>query len=391
MSNYDTEYLLSEVYGLNPPALKNRMIHTRRMDKITNLFEAFKEEFMTVHAQTLVRFNGYKNKCAYFKTNESELSVRTSLTKRPKVYPQFIGRASKKQFLQKLQRMKGFYKKVDEFIRSPIGEDAPVPSPTGFGDTHSGLKQFIIDNIGDLVNLYLDCLMNTKYTLWIYGKNHNEVNYIIIDSDNLPDLSDARLVRNEAKSWNQYNTVKWNGTSIGEIRITKKGRIEFGFFIHKLINIIHREVRETVVKKEKEDMGQIIQAMLKLSKGEDEECGEAAPNEVPNGLEDSESVASTMSASSWSTTSSPTGSVLSTVGSMGSMDTIGTVIDVSSDDSYNYIHIGDRGGEDSAPLWRVKPISVFCTVLKNIFCFINVSIPLFILFIFLVSEYEKNT
>ena len=297
--------------------------------------------------------------------------------------------------------MKGFYKKVDEFIRSPLGEDAPVPSPTGFGDTHSGLKQFIIDNIGDLVNLYLDCLMTTKYTLWIYGKNHNDVknhNYIIIDSDNLPDLSDARLVRNEAKSWNQYNTVKWNGTSIGEIRITKKGRIEFGFFIHKLINIIHREVRETVVKKEKEDMGQIIQAMLKLSNGES--LRDAAPNEVPNGLEDSESVASTMSASSWSTTSSPTGSVLSTVGSMGSMDTIGTVIDVSSDDSYTpqsgeplrgYNYIPLPVGDDDDPHWRVKPISVFCTVLKNIFCFINVSIPLFILFIFLVSEYEKNT
>jgi len=383
MSNYDTEYLLSEVYGLNPPALKNRMIRTRRMEKITNLFEAFKEEFMTVHAQTLFRFNGYKNKCAYFKTNESELSVRTSLTKRPKVYPQFIGRASKKQFLQKLQRMKGFYKKVDEFINSKdMGGEA----------AHSELKEFIIDNIGELVKLYLDCLMTTKYTLWIYGKNHNDVknhNYIIIDSDNLPDLSDARLVRNEAKSWNQYNTVKWNGTSIGEIRITKKGRIEFGFFIHKLINIIHREVRETVVKKEKEDMGQIIQAMLKLSNGES--LRDAAPNEVPNELEDSESVASTMSASSWSTTSSPTGSVLSTIGSMGSMDTIGTVIDVSSDDSYNYIHVGDRGGEDSAPHWKVKPNSVFCTVLKNIFCFINVSIPLFILFIFLISEYEKNT
>ena len=135
-------------------------------------------------------------------------------------------------------------------------------------------------------------------------------------------------------------------------------------------------------------MGQIIQAMLKLSNGES--LRDAAPNEVPNGLEASESVASTMSASSWSTTSSPTGSVLSTIGSMGSMGTIGTVIDVSSDDSYSYIPLE----EDSSPRhtsWRVKPISVFCTVLKNIFCFINVSIPLFILFIFLISENEKNT
>lgn len=328
MSNYETEYLLSEVYGLNPPRLRHRMIKTRRMKQMKIVFQKFKDEF-SKNEKTIVSFDGYKNKCANFTTSSTDynfqtLSVRTSLVKRTKVYPQYIGRTTTKQFFHKFKRMKGFHDRIKD----------------------KEIKQFITDNLGELINTYLDCLFHTDDTLWIYGNNHNDVKkhkYVIVNINQLPDLSeDVSLVR-DVKNWNQFNKVKYNGITIGEFRLSNK-RIEFGFFIHKLLNVI--------------EMGQAVQSLLNLSSDGGADEVESTTTELPDGDEtetDSVSTTSTL--------------------------TIGTVTDVSSDDSYQYIPINDNPNISSG--------SVFCTVLKNIFCFINLSIPLTILIVLLVSEYEK--
>ena len=322
MTKYETEYLLSELYNLNPPRLKKRMIETRRMKQIKNVFQKFKDEFK----RTIVSFDGYKNKCPRFtvsgwRSRYKSLSVRTSLVKRTKVYPQFIGRVSKKQFFHKIKQMRGF-----RYVNDNV-------------------KQFIIDNLGELMNTYLECLFHTDYTLWIYGNNHNDVKnhkYVIVNANHLPNLSEASLAR-DAKTWNQFNKVKYNGITIGEFRLSKKGGIEFGFFIHKLLNVI--------------EMGQAAHSLLILSsEGEANEVDYAECAESSDTETDSVSTTSTL--------------------------TVGSVTDVSSDDSYHYISFDDPNRSTSG--------SVFCTALKNIFCFINLSIPLTILIVLLVSEYEKN-
>lgn len=326
MTNYEAEYLLSELYNLNPPRLKKRMIETRRMKQIKNVFQKFKDEFK----RTIVSFDGYKNKCPRFTVSgrlrrHKSLSVRTSLVKRTKVYPQFIGRVSKKQFFHKIKQMRGF-----RYVNDNV-------------------KQFIIDNLGELMNTYLECLFHTDYTLWIYGNNHNDVKnhkYVIVNANHLPNLSEASLVRGaDAKTWNQFNKVKYKGITIGEFRLSKKGGIEFGFFIHKLLNVI--------------EMGQAAQSLLIFSSGdESDEVDYAERCETEGSETETDSVSTT------------------------STLTVGSVTDVSSDDSYQYISFDGPNRSTSG--------SVFCTALKNIFCFINLSIPLTILIVLLVSEYEKN-
>lgn len=338
MSKYEAEYLLSELYNLNPPRLKKRMIETRRMKQIKNVFQKFKDEFK----RTIVSFDGYKNKCPRFTVSgrlrrHKSLSVRTSLVKRTKVYPQFIGRVSKKHFFHKIKQMRGFHTASRRNLQFQ------------YNNNDKDVKQFIIDNLGELMNTYLECLFHTDYTLWIYGNNHNDVKnhkYVIVNANHLPNLSEASLAR-DVKTWNQFNKVKYKGITIGEFRLSKKGRIEFGFFIHKLLNVI--------------EMGQAAQSLLIFSSD-----GEA--DEVDEEIEYAEEGSETET-DSVSTTSTLT---------------VGSVTDVSSDDSYHYISFDGPNRSISGRS------SVFCTALKNIFCFINLSIPLTILIVLLVSEYEKN-
>jgi hypothetical protein len=212
------EYITCKLYGLENK-LEDRII-TRGYDKLYNTLSSFKDEFEQQYNQTIKQFNGVNNDSVdFFCEYNKSLSMKSNFKKSGKVCPQDIGQPTKKSFIK---RIKKFY----------IFKDVVI------AQTNDGIKQFIINNINQLVPLYFKKMFCCDYTIWIYGNKNGEFHYKIIDLKNIkyPFVDNKFTFTKNLINWNEGNTLKYNGISIGEFQVHRnRDCIKFRFYINKVL------------------------------------------------------------------------------------------------------------------------------------------------------------
>lgn len=118
--------------------------------------------------------------------------------------------------------------------------------PEGTSDiTREDFKKMVLENTEKIMPIYVQHLFDSDWLLWIYeekdGFKHKEIskNDIIAFEWNRNNFS---FTKNTIEEWNESNTVKYNGSSIGEFQVHQnRNCYKFRFNMPNLLKIILKE------------------------------------------------------------------------------------------------------------------------------------------------------
>ncbi len=108
--------------------------------------------------------------------------------------------------------------------------------------TRDAFKQMVLDNIESIMPIYVDHLFDSDWLLWIYEeKDHFE--YKAISKNDVREFDWKReqfsFTKDTVELWNESNTVKYDGLSIGEFQVHKnRNCFKFRFNMQNLLSII---------------------------------------------------------------------------------------------------------------------------------------------------------
>lgn len=162
--------------------------------------------------ETLIPYN-------FVLENGKTLSIRTSKSNKM-VAPRVVGQAG--------------YDVLNLFFEDIIGEHLY---------SQEQIKKTVYKNINDMLPIFVNYLLNSDYTVWIYPKN-DKFDYIVIDNNTAVDIeyskdnfSFTKLLEN----WNESVTLKYKGLSIAEIQTHKNRTFKFRFNFPNLIKLFIEE------------------------------------------------------------------------------------------------------------------------------------------------------
>ncbi|MDD4733397.1 MAG: hypothetical protein PHU05_00880 [Bacilli bacterium] len=103
-------------------------------------------------------------------------------------------------------------------------------------------KELVFESIDELMNQYLKFLFDCDYLLWIY-KNKEKYRYKILSSDlTFVFKKEYFTFTRDLNGWNESNTVKYFGKTIGEFQVHKKrNSLKFRFDMNNLIELLEEE------------------------------------------------------------------------------------------------------------------------------------------------------
>lgn len=108
--------------------------------------------------------------------------------------------------------------------------------------TESNFKQMVLENVANMLPIYLNHLLDSDYLLWIYKKK-DVYNYKIFDADFAKsmewDSSKFSFTKPSILDWNESNTLKYDGITLGEFQVHKaRSSFKFRFNMLNLEKII---------------------------------------------------------------------------------------------------------------------------------------------------------
>ena len=116
--------------------------------------------------------------------------------------------------------------------------------PSGITKVDNALfKTMVFDHIEELLPIYLSHLMDSDWLLWIF-RNGNGYSYKVIESSKVGsfkwDRSHFSFTKEKIEDWNESNTVKYDGITIGEFQV-HSGRVcfKFRFNMPNLITLLN--------------------------------------------------------------------------------------------------------------------------------------------------------
>ena len=108
--------------------------------------------------------------------------------------------------------------------------------------TDEVFKEMVLEHISEMVPIYLEHLLDSNYLLWIYKKK-SEYHYKIFDKEFADRMkwygNEFSFTKNSIEEWNESNTLKYKGVSIGEFQVHKsRACFKFRFNMENLEKII---------------------------------------------------------------------------------------------------------------------------------------------------------
>lgn len=103
-------------------------------------------------------------------------------------------------------------------------------------------KEMVLSRIADMMPIYISHLLDSDYLLWIYKKK-NAYEYKIFNSDFandfIWDVSKFSFTKPTLDAWNESNTLKYDGVSIGEFQVHRsRSCYKFRFNMENLEKVI---------------------------------------------------------------------------------------------------------------------------------------------------------
>ena len=116
------------------------------------------------------------------------------------------------------------------------------------GDTHINeisFKRMVLNKIDKLMPIYVKHLFDSDWLLWIYEEK-GEYKYISISKNDIKTFVWERekftFTKNTLDEWNESNTVKYDGISIGEFQVHKnRNSYKFRFNMPNLLKLLIKQ------------------------------------------------------------------------------------------------------------------------------------------------------
>ena len=105
------------------------------------------------------------------------------------------------------------------------------------------IKKTVYKNINEMLPTFVNYLLNSDYTVWVYPKEER-FDYIIVDNNTVVDIEYSKENFTFSKSlsdWTESITLKYKGLSIAEVQTHKKRTFKFRFNFPNLIKLFVEE------------------------------------------------------------------------------------------------------------------------------------------------------
>lgn len=109
--------------------------------------------------------------------------------------------------------------------------------------TRENFKKMVFDHIDELMPIYFDHMFDSDWLLWIH-KSKDKYLYDVIRKSDTVDFNWNKdlfsFTQNTVEDWNESNTVKYNGITIGEFQVhTNRNCFKFRFNFTNLLKLIN--------------------------------------------------------------------------------------------------------------------------------------------------------
>lgn len=192
------------------------------------LFPTIEEAFIKMpkpimHSGSTPGERGEQSKCSYDFVLEGNLTLSLKTNKGKMVCPPEVGQPGSKTCL--LYFSKFFDKDIEEVTREAF-------------------KKMVFDNIEKIMPIYVNHLFDSNWLLWIY-ETKNGFEHKAISGDSIEEFNwkkeNFSFTKKTIEEWNESNTVKYNGISIGEFQVhTNRNCFKFRFNLKNLLGILNK-------------------------------------------------------------------------------------------------------------------------------------------------------
>jgi len=166
---------------------------------------------------------GEQSKCSYDFVLEGNLTMSLKTNKGKMVCPPEVGQPGSKTCLQ-------YFRK---FFPDDLNEV-----------TSEEFKKMVFSHIADIMPIYVEHLFDSDWLLWIYMEKSAYTFKAISKFDIKKfewDKSKFTFTKPTIEQWNESNTVKYEGLTIGEFQVhTHRSSFKFRFNLANLLTLIHK-------------------------------------------------------------------------------------------------------------------------------------------------------
>ncbi len=193
------------------------------------LMPIIKQAFMTIpraieHTGSKTGARGGASKCSYDFQLAGDLTLSVKTNKGKKVCPPEVGQPGAETCLSYFS----------DFV--PAGTTRM---------TNKIFKEMVFEHIEHLMPIYVKYLFDSDWLLWIYTE-HDRFDYLAVPQDKIKNFVWEKelftFTKKELTDWNESNTVKYNGASLGEFQVhNNRSCFKFRFNMPILISLLFDE------------------------------------------------------------------------------------------------------------------------------------------------------
>lgn len=217
------EKTICDVFGLSYPANFKTRCSARLQEEITPVVKAAFTKLPEAikHTGSEKGERGKESKCSYDFVLEGQKTMSLKTNTGKMICPPEVGQPGAETCYLYFKHL----------------TDAPKMTGEVF-------KKMVLQRIAEMMPIYVEHLLDSDYLLWIYKKKNN-YEYKIFNSDfakNLVwDVTAFTFTKPTLEEWNESNTLKYNGFSIGEFQVHKaRSCFKFRFNMENFEKIVQR-------------------------------------------------------------------------------------------------------------------------------------------------------
>lgn len=210
-----------EIYHLEKPAHFERRVDPKIMTEvrptILEVFSKIPEPIRYIGNEKGKRGGTSKSSIDFMLQGEKTLSLKTNIGSR--VCPPEIGQPSLKTFKLYFSHL--------------------IENPDTF--SREDFKKIVLEHTAELMKTYLKFLLDCDYLLWIYKKKQN-YEYKTLEGGQSYNFEQKNFTfTKNLSTWNESNTVKYYGVTIGEFQVHKnRGSLKFRFHMKNLLDLLEK-------------------------------------------------------------------------------------------------------------------------------------------------------
>ena len=217
------EAAICEYFNLEQPKSFEKRVVRSYVEKMKPVVaEAFKTIPPAIkHSGSTPGERGEQSKCSYDFVLENDLTLSLKTNKGKMVCPPEVGQPGSKTCL--LYFRKFFAEEIEEVDRT-------------------NFKQMVFDNIEQIMPIYVEHLFDSDWLLWIY-ETKGGYEYQAISQKDVKEFVWERerfsFTKPTLEEWNESNTVKYDGVTIGEFQVhTNRNCYKFRFNMKNIMELL---------------------------------------------------------------------------------------------------------------------------------------------------------